>query len=83
MDSLYIYRLNMYKSSDLKAYLVGMTVVLHKHKVTHGKCVVFTYICCRMTSGQFQYHLSQAMRKCVLCHMQTTKAQISLRIPAV
>ena len=28
-------------------------------------------------------HLSQAMRKCVLCHMQTTKAQISLRIPAV
>ena len=27
--------------------------------------------------------LSQAMRKCVLCHMQTTKAQISLRIRAV
>ena len=27
--------------------------------------------------------MSQAMRKCVLCHMQTTKAQISLRILAV
>ena len=28
-------------------------------------------------------HMSQAMRKCVLCHMRTTKAQISLRICAV
>ena len=28
-------------------------------------------------------HLSRAMRKCVLCHMRTTKAQISLRIRAV
>ena len=27
--------------------------------------------------------LSRAMRKCVLCHMRTTKAQISLRIRAV
>ena len=27
--------------------------------------------------------VSQAMRKCVLCHMRTTKAQISLRIRAV
>ena len=37
----------------------------------------------------FHYHiysvtyLSRAMRKCVLCHMRTTKAQISLRIRAV
>ena len=28
-------------------------------------------------------HMSQAMRKCVLCHMRTTKAQISLRIRVV
>ena len=28
-------------------------------------------------------NMSQAMRKCVLCHMRTTKAQISLRIRAV
>ena len=27
--------------------------------------------------------LSRAMRKCALCHMRTTKAQISLRIRAV
>ena len=32
---------------------------------------------------QTQKQLSQAMRKRVLCHMQTTKAQISLRIHAV
>ena len=30
-----------------------------------------------------QIHLSRAMRKCVLCYMRTTKAQISLRIRAV
>ena len=30
-----------------------------------------------------QIEMSQAMRKCVLCHMRTTKAQISLRIRAV
>ena len=30
-----------------------------------------------------EYPLSHAMRKCVLCHMQTTKVQISLRIRAV
>ena len=28
-------------------------------------------------------YMSQAMRNCVLCHMRTTKAQISLRIRAV
>ena len=28
-------------------------------------------------------HMSRAMRKCVLCYMRTTKAQISLRIRAV
>ena len=28
-------------------------------------------------------YLSQVMRKCVLCHMRTTKVQISLRIRAV
>ena len=30
-----------------------------------------------------QTQFSRAMRKCVLCHMRTTKAQISLRIRAV
>ena len=34
--------------------LVGMTVVLHKHKITHGKIVVFTCICCRKTPRQGQ-----------------------------
>ena len=29
------------------------------------------------------FNMSQAMRKCVLCHMRTTKAQISLRIRVV
>ena len=29
------------------------------------------------------FNMSRAMRKCVLCHMRTTKAQISLRIRAV
>ena len=28
-------------------------------------------------------NLSRAMRKCVLCHKRTTKAQISLRIRAI
>ena len=28
-------------------------------------------------------YMSRAMRKCVLCHMRTTKAQIRLRIRAV
>ena len=30
-----------------------------------------------------QLHMSRAMRKCILYHMQTTKAQISLHIHAV
>ena len=34
-------------------------------------------------SSSLQIDMSQAMRKCVLCHMRTTKAQISLRIRAV
>ena len=29
------------------------------------------------------YYMNHAMRKCVLCHMRTTKTQISLRIRAV
>ena len=29
------------------------------------------------------FNMSRAMRKCVLCHMRTTKVQISLRIRAV
>ena len=29
------------------------------------------------------FYVSRAMRKCVLCHMRTTKAQISLGIRAV
>ena len=35
-----------------------MIVVLHKHKIAHGKRVGFTYmyICCRKTHGQLQYH---------------------------
>ena len=35
------------------------------------------------TSNGYGQQLSQVMRKCVLCHMRTTKAQISLRIRAV
>ena len=33
--------------------------------------------------GNREDYMSRAMRKCVLCHMRTTKAQISLRIRAV
>ena len=33
--------------------------------------------------GRSQEKMGQAMRKCVLCHMRTTKVQISLRIRAV
>ena len=32
---------------------------------------------------QNKHQVSQVMRKCVLCHMRTTKAQISLRICTV
>ena len=31
----------------------------------------------------YEKQVSRAMRKCVLCHMRTTKAQVSLRISAV
>ena len=48
----------MYKSLNLKTYLVGMTVVLHLRKIAHGKCVVFTYICCWKTYRQLQYNLN-------------------------
>ena len=34
-------------------------------------------------ASQFSEWLGQVMRKCVLCHMRTTKVQISLRIRAV
>ena len=34
-------------------------------------------------SGRYKYYMGQVMRKRVLCHMRTTKVQISLRIRAV
>ena len=43
-------------SLNLKTNLVGMTVVLHKHKIACGKHGLFTYICCRKALGQLQYH---------------------------
>ena len=36
----------------------------------------------RGDSNEYPQHMSRAMRKHVLCHMRTTKAQISLRIRA-
>ena len=45
-------------SLDLKTNFVGMAVVLHKHKIAHGKHVLFTFICCRKALGQLQYHLN-------------------------
>ena len=56
----YRYSLNLwpYKSLNLQTYLVGKTVVLHQHKIARGKHVVFTYICYRKTTGQFQYQLT-------------------------
>ena len=36
-----------------------------------------------MQHFHFHKYLSEAMRKCVLCYMRTTKVQISLRIRAV
>ena len=42
------------------------------------------FVMCRLNYGMIhKLHLSRAMRKCVLCYMRTTKAQISLRICAV
>ena len=47
--------------------------------------IMSAYVCLlirRWPSARFSYliEMSRAMRKCVLCHMRTTKAQISLRI---
>ena len=41
------------------------------------------FICTGYVMTTTHFHLSRAMRKCVLCHMRTTKAQIRLRICAV
>ena len=38
---------------------------------------------CRPLNIPYRDHVGQVMRKCVLCHMQKTKVQISLRIRAV
>ena len=37
------------------------------------QCIIVFKAC----HGLFTFYLSRAMRKCVLCHMRTTKAQIS------
>ena len=42
--------------NNFKINFARMTVVLHKHKIAHWKCVLFTYICCRKALGQLQYH---------------------------
>ena len=36
-----------------------------------------------MVGKKVQNFMGQVMQKCVLCHVQTTKVQISLRIHAV
>ena len=52
ITSLYIQCLNS------KADLARITVVFHKHKIAHGKCVVFTHICCRKTPTLLENHLN-------------------------
>ena len=42
----------------LKPNFVRMIIVLHKHKIAHGKRDLFTHICCRKALGQLQYHLN-------------------------
>ena len=49
-----------------------------KKKHTHN-----SFICCDDNSANDDFYLGQVMWKCVLCHMRTTKVQISLRIRAV
>ena len=49
-------------------------------------CLCLCFICIMATSFNTlntQIQMSRAMRKCVLCHMRTIKAQISLPIRAV
>ena len=41
-----------YRSFDLTTNIVGMTRVLHKHKIAHRNRALFTYICCRKALGQ-------------------------------
>ena len=43
-------------SLDFKTNFVRMTVVFHKHKVSHRKHV-HIYSCCKTVLGQLQYHL--------------------------
>ena len=56
----YVQSVNLctYRSLNLKTNLVRMTLVLHKHKVAHGNCILFLYICCRKALRQLQYHLN-------------------------
>ena len=45
-------------SFNLKTNLVRMTLMLHENKIAAGKHVLFTYICCRKSLGQLQFHLN-------------------------
>ena len=56
----YVQSVNLwtYRSLNLKTNLVRMTLVLHNHKVAHGNCILFLYICCRKALRQLQYHLN-------------------------
>ena len=38
---------------NLKTKLVEMTAVLHKHEITHRKCVLFTYRIKLPAAGHF------------------------------
>ena len=39
-----------------------------------------SYMLIKINDTVYKIYMSQAMRKCVLCHMRTTKAQFRLRI---
>ena len=51
----------------------------HIHQGRYMTCITFADFLAKTLSKQ----MSRAMRKCVLCHMRTTMAQINLRMGAV
>ena len=63
-------------------YLVCSTVsyqyafLIHTPQILISFCGLMSVLCFCLQ----HLYLSQAMKKCVLCHMRTTKVQISLRI---
>ena len=58
-------------------------IVVQQNRAKNGISEMKIQIILRQYQINVSLYMSQAMRKCVLCHMRTTEAQISLRILAV